>query len=252
MTQYSIGDLANLAGVSIRTLRYYDKIGLLKPSVRAESRYRYYGEDELLQLQQILFYKELDFSLKEIQAILDDPDFDIVRALKNHKTEQKKRKNRIDKLLVTIDKTISKLEEGIMLKHEELYEGLPKEKAEAWRNEAIEKWGEDTVEQSETSLRKLSKEEFQKLKNNFATNIEKLASMQKEDPESEEVQTEIAKHYDFISTFWGCKPEPEAYIGLGQLYVNDNRYTKVAGEPNSEFGEFMSRAMSYFVDANLK
>ena len=156
-TQYSIGDLAKLAGVSIRTLRYYDKIGLLKPAERARSRYRYYGENELLRLQQILFYKELDFSLKEIMVMLDDSDFDIVNALKSHKTELKKRKSRIDKLLVTIEKTISNLEEGTMLNHEELYEGLPKEKAEAWRNEAIEKWGKETVENSETSLQKMSK-----------------------------------------------------------------------------------------------
>ncbi len=247
-TQHSIGDLARMAGVSIRTLRYYDKIGLLKPSERARSRYRYYGEGELLRLQQILFYKELDFSLKEIKAILDDPHFDVVKALESHKTALKKRKNRIDKLLVTINNTISNLEEGTMLNHDELYEGLPKEKTEAWRNEAIEKWGEDTIEHSETSLKKMTKAEFNKLKDDFTVNIETLVSLMTEDPKSDKVQAEIAKHYVFIQKFWGRKPNPEAYKGLGQLYVSDNRYTKVNGKPNPEFAEFMSKAMSYFVD----
>lgn len=250
-TQHSIGNLSRLAGVSIRTLRYYDKLGLLKPSVRAESRYRYYGEDELLRLQQILFYKELDFPLKEIKAILDDPDFDVLKALKSHKAALKKRRGRIEKLLDTIDKTINKLEEGTMLKPEELYEGIPKEKAEAWRNEAVEKWGEESVQNSETSLRKMSKEDFKQLKDDFAANIRRLAGMRNEDPESEAVQAEIAKHYRFIEKFWGRKPEPKAYKSLGQLYINDNRYTKVDGKPNPKFAEFMSKAMSYFVEKKL-
>lgn len=204
-----------------------------------------------MRLQQILFYKELDFSLKEIKTILDDPDFDIIRALKSHKAELKKRRGRIEKLLATIDKTINKLEAGTMLKHEELYKGLPKEKAKAWRKEAIDKWGKETVEHSETSLRKMGKEDFNKLKDGFAAHIEMLSTMRNEDPESEKVQAEVAKHCSYIEKFWRRKPEPEAYKGLGHLYVNDNRYTKVDGEPNPEFAEFMSRAMSYFAETKL-
>ena len=81
MRTYSIGELARLAGVSIRTLRYYDKIRLLKPAERADSYYRYHGKDELYRLQQILFFKEFDFELKKIKKLLDDPDFDQLKAL---------------------------------------------------------------------------------------------------------------------------------------------------------------------------
>src|ERR1700712_3237780 len=82
---YSVKQLAKLAGVSVRTLHLYDQLGLLKPSVRTESRYRRYGEKELLRLQQILFYKVLDFPLKEIAPILDDPDFDLIKAFEGHR-----------------------------------------------------------------------------------------------------------------------------------------------------------------------
>lgn len=256
MDKYSVKKLAQLAGVSVRTLHLYDQIGLLKPSTRTEYRYRLYGEKELLRLQQILFYRELDFSLQEICTILDDPDFDLLQALESHKIALKSRRNRISTLLVTIDKTILKLKEGIMLKGEELYEGLPKEKAEAYRKEAIDKWGSDTVERSENHLRSMSKEELAKLKAEFTEIGQTLASMTHEDPTSEKVQKQIARHYACIRMFWGTTDSPdsqaEAYKGLGQLYVNDERYTMVDGKPNPEFALFLSKAMSHFADAGLK
>ncbi|MBA4145294.1 MAG: MerR family transcriptional regulator, partial [Cytophaga sp.] len=85
MVSYSVKELSEIAGVSVRTLHLYDEIGLLKPSTRTEARYRLYGENELLRLQQILFYKELGISLEEIRSILDDPEFDLLQALESHK-----------------------------------------------------------------------------------------------------------------------------------------------------------------------
>lgn len=252
MAHYSIGELANMAGISIRTLRYYDKIGLLKPSVRTRSRYRRYGEEELLRLQQILFYKELDFTLHEIKSILDNSDFDVIEALESHKVALRKRQRRIEQLFVTIDKTIKNLKEKTMLTHEELYEGLPKQKAEAWRNESIKKWGEHAIKLSETSLKNMSREEFNKLKSDFSDNVKRLASMLGENPESSAVQAAVALHYEHILKFWGRKPKAEAYKGLGQLYVNDERYTIVDGNPNTAFARFLSQAMNYFADTHLK
>lgn len=254
MPHYTVQKVAEMSGITVRTLHYYDKIGLLKPSVRTRSRYRKYGELELLRLQQILFYKELDFSLKEISAILDDPGFDVVRALKSHKEALKKRKQRLDRLLDTIDKTIEKLNKGTMLKHEKLYEGLPKEKAEAWRNEAIEKWGRERIEASETSLRKMSEEELNTLKNDFSATWEELAKLAEsgKDPMGKSVQAVVACHYECIRAFWGREPEAEAYKGLGELYVHDERYTATDGKPNPRFAEFLKRAMTHFADTQLK
>lgn len=256
MVSYSVKQLAKLAGVSVRMLHLYDQIGLLKPSARTEARYRIYGEKELLRLQQILFYKELDFPLQEICRILDDVNFDLIQALESHKEALHSKQNRIATLLSTIDKTMVKLKNGVMLKHEELYEGLPKEKAEAYRNEAIEKYGTEVVERSENQLRKMSKQDFAELIAESKEITKALLVLVGEDPTSEVVQKQIARHYQSIRMFWGTAGLPdtqaEVYRGLGDLYVNDERYTMNDGKTNPDFAAFMRNAMSYFSDTQLK
>lgn len=255
MVNYSVKKLSKLAGVSVRTLHLYDQIGLLKPSTRTEARYRMYGEKELLRLQQILFYKELDFPLQEICRILDDANFDLIQALESHKEALQSKQNRIATLLSTIDKTMVKLKNGVMLKHEELYEGLPKETAEAYRNEAIDKYGTEVVEHSENQLRKLSKQDFAGLIAESKEITNALVSLMGEEPTSNVVQKQIARHYQSIRMFWGTAGssdlQAEAYKGLGELYVNDERYTTNDGKSNPDFAVFMRNAMSYFVDTQL-
>lgn len=255
MKQYSVQQLATLAGVSVRTLHVYDEIGLLKPATRTEARYRLYGEKELLRLQQILFYKELDFPLQEISALLDDPDFDLVEALQRHKTALRARQERLATLMNTIDKTISHLQEGdFKMKPEELYEGLPKEFATTYREEAHKNWG-DAVKRSEEALRKLSKADFGALKDEMQANWKRLAALMHDDPTSEAVQTHIAHHYVIIRKFWGtdtlADKQAKQYAGLGQLYIDDPRYTELDGKPNPEFAAFLSEAMNYFAETTL-
>jgi DNA-binding transcriptional MerR regulator len=234
MKRYSVKQLAKLAGVTVRTLHLYDEKGLLKPSVRTEAKYRFYDEKELLKLQQILFYKELGFSLLDIHNIINDTNFDIVRALESHKIALKERHNRISTLLTTIDKTIYHLKNGgNMLKDEDLYEGLPKDKAKAYRLEAIEKWGQDTVEKRFLNIGK------------------QLFELQNEEPTASVIQDLIAQHYACIEVFWGKKPTAEAYIGLGQLYTQDARYSMQNGAPQHDYAAFLSKAILYFVDTKL-
>ncbi|MBL7817234.1 MAG: MerR family transcriptional regulator [Saprospiraceae bacterium] len=247
MKQYSVQQLAKIAGVSVRTLHIYDQKGLLKPAHRTESKYRYYGEAELLKLQQILFYKELDFSLQEIFDIINDPQFDLLSALESHKSALVSRQNRLSMLLNTIDKTIFHLKnKNEIMRHEDLYEGLPKEKAAAYRAEAIEKWGQDTVEKSEKALTNMSKADFNDLKIHFSQVGQQLFALQKVDPTSQEVQALVSQHYDCICQFWGKNPTAEAYIGLGQLYTTDERYTAQSGEPQPNYAAFLSKAMTHF------
>lgn len=256
MKKYSVKQLADLAGVSVRTLHLYDQIGLLKPSVRTAAGYRMYGEKELLRLQQILFYRELDFSLESIKSLLTAPDFDLVQALEQHKTALQARKDRIAELLLTIDKTMLQLKGEIMLTHEELYEGFPKEKAEAYRKEAIAAYGEEQVQQSEKHLQAVGKKGFEALKTEQQDIVQNLVSLMKEDPKSNSVQRQIARHYANIRQFWGtagtADPQAEAYSGLGELYVNDERFTTIDGKSNPEFAQFMCEAMRFFAETNLK
>ena len=253
MKKYAINEVAQFSGVSVRTLHYYDKIGLLKPLNRSEAGYRYYGEQELLRLQQILFYKELDFSLKEIQDLLDDPQFDLLAALQDHRSALENRKERISKLLNTIDTTITNLKnENVMSNPKDLYEGLPKEMGTTHRNEAIEKYGPDQIDQAEKYLLSLGKKNFKQLQADFERLNKDLFDMRNIDPESEFVQEAIGRHYQMIRQFWGTTgsedKQAEAYAGLGQLYINDERFTMVNGEPQPEFAAFLQKAMRYFAD----
>ncbi len=238
-----------MAGVSVRTLHLYDEIGLLKPSIRTEKKYRLYGKAEALRLQQILFYKVLGMPLKEIAEILDDPQFDPVKSLENHKKVIQQKQEQLTTLLKTIDKTINHLKNETMLSIEEVYEGLPEEHATAWRQEAIGKWG-DAVERSESHLRKKTKEMFVQLKADADANIKRLLALSERDPASEQVQAEIGVHYELIREFWGTAGSPDkqadAYAGLGELYISDERYTAVNGDPNPNFAQFMNQAMKHF------
>lgn len=253
---YPVKKLAAMAGVSVRTLHLYDRIGLLKPAVRTEARYRLYGEQELLRLQQILFYKELEFSLQEIGDILDDPHFNFLEALEQHKASILARRQRLDVLLSTIDKTISKLKNTTTMKPDELYEGLPKEQAAAYRAEAIEKYGNDAVSRSEQTLMSMSKEELQHLGKEQAAITRALIALVNEDPASGQVQALIARHYANIQAFWGTAgtgdPTADAYRGLGELYVQDERFTMADGQSQPEFARFLRAAMNHFADTKLR
>lgn len=256
MVHYSVKQLSKLAGVSVRTLHLYDEVGLLKPSLRTRTGYRKYGEKELLRLQQILFYKELDIPLKTIAIIIDDTSFDLLNALKYHKTMLKEKKIRIHTLLANVNKTIKHLKEGgNMLTPEELYQGFSKEDAENYRNQAIIKYGLEAVETSEGSLKKLNKDQFAYLKAEQKEIAETLFALKEENPASRKVQKEIALHYLNIRKFWGKEHvkdnQAEAYKGLGKLYVSDDRFCMVGGKPQPEYALFLCNAIEHYAATNL-
>jgi len=250
MKKYSAKELSNLAGVSVRTLHYYDKIGLLKPALRTEAKYRWYGENELLKLQQILFYKELDFSLKEIIDIFNDPNFDLIKALESHQLALISKQKNIFQMLNTIEKTLLKLKENTMMKDEELYEGFSSEEVNNMRKEITKKYGKEKIERSENYLKQLTKEQFQKLKEEQKEIFKNLFQLSNESPEHEKVQLEIARHYKNTRTFWGTygssNAQAEQYKGLGELYIHDERYTQIDGKVQPNFAKFLSKAMAYF------
>jgi DNA-binding transcriptional MerR regulator len=256
MKKYSAKGLSRLAGVSVRTLHHYDKIGLLKPAIRTEARYRLYGEDELFKLQQILFYKELELSLNEIIDLLNNPDFDILKALEGHKQTLLSKQKRISAMLNTIEKTVSSLKGKTMITDEELYEGFTAGTVNEIRDEAIKKYGRHNIETSETYLKKLSKQQLELLKEEQKDILGNLYNLSAMNPESEVVQLEIARHYKNVRRFWGTDgssdPQSEAYKGLGELYLTDERFTFIEGKAQPAFAKFLSKAMACFADTQLE
>jgi|MDTD01.1.fsa_nt_gb DNA-binding transcriptional MerR regulator len=253
MEQYTVKKLSKIAGISVRTLHHYDEIGLLKPSIRTDASYRLYGHKELVRLQQILFYKELDFPLRTIQELLNHPSFDNLQALQNHRKALIERKNRLATLLKTIDNTILTLKgEQKMLTNDELYAGFSKNTAQTIRQEAIEKYGVETVQTTENNLRKMDKAQFEALKKEGEDIATAIAQLMHLAPSDEKVQEQIHRHHLHIVQMWGGAVEKskvlETYKGLADLYVQDNRFY---ADIKMGFNSFISQAMLHYVNTKL-
>ncbi|HOG45327.1 MAG TPA: MerR family transcriptional regulator [Anaerolineae bacterium] len=250
MRAYSISQLARLAGVSVRMLHHYDQIGLLRPSARTAAGYRLYEEQDLLRLQQILFFKELDLPLGEIGRILDDPGFDQLRALEQHRQLLQQRMVRLTRLLNTIDRTIIKLtEDSMALSDEELYEGFAKEQIERYQREAREMYDPALVAEAERRVRRMSKEQWQALKAEGDEVTRGLAALADRDPSDPEVQALIARHYAWLEHFY--TPTAEVYRGLGRLYVEHPEFRATYDRYRPGLAAFMCAAMAYYADTVL-
>jgi DNA-binding transcriptional MerR regulator len=254
-TNYTVKQLAKMAGISVRTLHLYDKIKLLRPAARTRAGYRMYNQAELLRLQQILFYKELDLPLKDIGRILDEPSFDIVKALESHKKALSLKKVRINTLLKTIDNTLLTLKNKTMMNADELYEGLSPQQAAAYRKEAVEAYGSEVVEHAENHLKKLDKAAMQALIAKQKDLAQALYLLYEQDPTAPHVQELISQHYTNTRKLWGTEhatdKQAEAYKGLGNLYLTDERFNLTGDKNYLKFAAFIKTAMVHFADQHL-
>jgi DNA-binding transcriptional MerR regulator len=249
-TAYTVRQLARLAGVSVRTLHYYDHIGLLKPSARSAAGYRQYEESDLLRLQQILFFKELDLPLNEIQAILDQPGFDRVAALKLHRLTLQQEADRLVQLLKTIEKTISRLtEDNVTMTDEELYEGFTKEQIERYAREVNERYDPKIVAESNRRVRQMSKEQWKAIGAEGDSVNRQMAGLMEKAPGDPAVQAAIARHYTWLGNFWDASAD--AYRGLGQGYAEHPEFRAFYEKIRPGLADFMCAAVTYYADHTL-
>lgn len=249
--QYTINQLAKIAGVSVRTLHHYDEEGLLSPKRNEKNDYRAYSEGDLLVLQQILFFRELDFSLADIKKIIKSKDFDIAAALKDHRKMIMLKKARIDGLLQTIDKTINKVTKNKAMTDEELYDGFTKEEMNKLAEEAKQRWGHtDAYKESEIKMRSMTKEKMDVIKLEGDAILKKGALLIGKDVHDPEVQALIAEHYAHLSNFY--TPNPEMYKGLAEMYIGDTRFRSHFEKYHPDLPQFMHDAMVVFTDEKVK
>lgn len=262
MTSYTVQKLAQMSGVTIRTLRFYDEIGLLKPAFIGENGYRYYQEEQLLILQQILFFRELGFELKQIQHILKQSDFDRVEALKSHKKVLRKNVARMQELMSTIDKTINHLQGKETMKEQELYWGFDhsKEKQKEYEDYLIAKIGpkrfHDQSSKSKEALKHWKKEDFDKAKQEGDLIHKELVKAIEKGlkADSQPVQTIIERHFALIMMLWGAKGNPDEikrYGELGQLYLEHPDFKKMLDAHHPKLAQFLADAMKVYADKNL-
>ena len=250
---YTINQLANLSGVSTRTLRFYDEIGLLAPAFYGENQYRYYKEEQLLMLQQILFFRELGFPLNDIQRILSSDDFDKIESLKTHKSMLQSSLERTATLIKTIDKTISHLRGKIIMRDAEMYDGFDPIKQQEHEKYMLET-GIISQKQIDDSWQRVSnwkKPDWEQFKDAGEKLNRALAAALKQGLkiDSDHVQKLIQQHYDWVSNFW--TPTKETYLGLGQMYLDHPDYRLFYNRYAPDLVEYLAAAMKVFADKKL-
>ena len=252
---YKIKEVADMVGVSVRTLHHYDKIGILKPESVTPAGYRLYNDGDLERLQQVLFFKELDFSLEEIKEILDNPYFNRKHALKTHRELLIEKKKRLDKIIKSVDKTIDSIEGGIDMNKKEMFEGFDMSEIEAhkekYAEETKQKYGDsDAYKESMKKTSKYTKEDWARINASNERIYGKIVANMDKGIDNLEVQNAVDElRQEITNNFYNCTIE--IFRGLGDLYVNDERFTVNIDKHKQGLAKFLSEAMHYYCD-NIK
>ncbi|WP_164670791.1 MerR family transcriptional regulator [Virgibacillus doumboii] len=242
-----VKEVADLVGISVRTLHHYDEIGLLTPEETTESGYRIYSDHDLEALQQILFFKELGFPLKKIKEIINSPAFDREEALEMHRNMLLEKRHRLDQMIATVDKTIQHTKGEIEMSNKEKFEGFDFSH-NPYEQEARERWGDKAVDESNAKINNMSKGEKKAFEDEFNAIYRDLAAIRHESPDSDVAQEGINEWYNFLNRMGNYSLE--AFKGLGQMYVDDERFTKNIDQFGEGLAVFMRDAMAVYADRN--
>lgn len=252
--EYTVQKLAKMAGVTGRTLRYYDEIGILKPARINSSGYRIYGPKEVDRLQQILFYRELGVDLEIIKNIMNSPEFDEVVALKEHREKLLTKRKQLDVLIANVEKTLLSKERRIAMSDKEKFEGFKQKlidkNEKKYGKEIREKYGEDVVEKSNQKIKGMTQEEFEKAERlgQEVLNVLNEAFLTG-DPASELAQKAADLHRQWLCYFWDHYSK-EAHANLAQMYVDDKRFTDYYDKKHFGAAEFLRDAI--FIYTGMK
>ncbi|MCP3031797.1 MerR family transcriptional regulator [Halobacillus sp. A1] len=248
---YKVKEAAELAGVSVRTLHHYDRMGLLTPK-KGGNGYRYYDDNDFIILQQILFFKELDFSLQKIKEILQSPDFDEQHALQQHKKILLEKKARLEKVIRSVDQSIASYKGGETMTPKERFEPFDMQKIEEHRKkfakEVEQRWGDtDAYKESAKRTSAYSKDDWKKIHAENEVIDKHLVQLMDQEPGDEEVQKWIdAKRQHITKYFYPCSIE--IFRGLADMYVNDPRFTNNIDKVKQGYAAFVSKAMHVYCD----
>lgn len=243
---YTIKEIAELAGVTTRTLRYYDEIGLLSPAETGENAYRYYNHDSLLLLQQILFFRELDVPLKDIQLIVSRPDFNRLHALQKHRSSLQNKAKRLSKLIDTIDQTIATVNGEWMMSDKDYFEGFDESQYES---ETRERWGHTSqYAESQKKWASYSKDQKEAIK---AEGGRLAIRMVTEDPNTRPddpgVQAAVGEYYAYLTKyFYTC--EVGFLRNLADMWVQDPRFAINYERIREGGAAFVREAVHIFCD----
>jgi DNA-binding transcriptional MerR regulator len=241
---FTVKQLSEMAGISVRTLHYYDEIGLLEPTWVADNGYRYYEEEAVLRLQQILFFRELDLSLNEINEIVDMPTFDRLVALQLHRDGLEAKVDRLQRLIKTIDSTILYLTGETAMSEKQLFSGFGPEEERRYEGEARRIWGDQEVGESYRRWNDYTPQQREEIKAEGGAIYRDLVAMMARGAESPETQQVIARWHQHLRAFY--EPTAERLLGLSQLYVDHPDFARNFRELHPDLPEFMQQAIVYY------
>jgi DNA-binding transcriptional MerR regulator len=242
---YTVKQLAKSAGVTPRTLHFYDETGLLKPTRVGENGYRYYDEDAMLRLQQILLYRKMDMPLEEIKQVMGRHDFELLAALEKHRQELQKKIGQLEMMKSTVDETILYLKGKKKMTVDELFSGFSEEQQAEYEKEAMQTYDPEIVKASNAKWKAMSKAEQQRiLEESKQVYVDMIAVMPK-GPASAEAQACVERWRKNMDHFWTPKPEQLAYFG--DLYNNDPRFKANFDKMAPGLTEFMREAIMVYV-----
>lgn len=226
--EYTIKKIAELSGVSTRTLRYYDELNLLKPARITSAGYRIYGTEEIDRLQQILFYRSLDMRLDEIKKMIADPSFDFQHALLSHHQQLVERRKQIDHLILTVEKTLRYRKGETTMTNKEKFEGFKTailEKNEAlYGKEVKEKYRDKEIELSNKKWSNLTEAQFKEMEEIEKKLFEALALViESQDLTSTQAQQAFKNHKEWLK-FSGPSYNLSYHANLGEMYISDERF----------------------------
>jgi len=244
---YQIKELAKLAKVSVRTLHYYDEIGLLKPSSIGENGYRYYDQEALLRLQQIMLYRELDFKLKTIKQVLDSEDFDLIETLESQRSELEQKHKRLDSLIQTIDSTLKQMKGKNIMEAKDLFEGFDEAKQAEYEKEVVDRWGEDSYGEFRKLWGSYSAEQKKQVIDKSNQVYIDLANHLDKDLGSEPVQALIAQWHQNLRYFYA--PNKEIMLGLAEVYTEDDRFRAFYEKIDINLAPFLREAIEHYCES---
>ncbi len=243
---YTVKQLSELAGVSIRTLHYYDEIALLKPSAVGDNGYRYYGEEALYRLQQILFFREMDLGLLQIKDMVDNQDFDLVAALNQHRDALQAKIDRLQNLIQTVDSTILHLVGEVEMSKKQLFTAFNEEEEKRYAQEAAEAYGEERVRESYKRWNSYSQQQKQQIGEEGNAVYADLIEAMPKGADSPDVQAILVRWHQHLRYFY--EPTPEILRGLGQLYNSHPDFIANFQKLHPDLPAFLEQAIAVYCD----
>lgn len=249
--KYSISQISKLAGVSSRTLRYYEEIGLLLPREKGDNGYRYYDSRQVDRLQQIMFYRSFDMELDDIKNILNSDDFNPVTALESHLVKLENQKAKINRLIDSVNKTIMSLKGETTMSDKEKFaafkQNIVNENEKKYGEEIRKKYGDKTVDDTNKKILDMSQESWNSLEElNERLNKTLKAAVEEGNPASETAQKACALHKEWLGHYWNFYSK-EAHLNLCLMYTQDERFKEYYEKIAPGCADFLYEAMKIYL-----